>query len=317
MYEDFYRSRLISRQAQLFYDTLIWQIAKGNTRGVYTFAVCNQSSAVYDGFSAIQAVCFDHPEYFFLSTENRFFLQRSQLILTNKAKYTTKQIYRIQRYLEYLLQQLCLDTANLPQWEQERIIYERIAKKLEYKNHQKSFDHDIVGPILQNSGVCEGINSLFILALRHIGIPCIRVNGKGDGQNHCWSLVWIDGAPCHTDITWDATLGKKEIGYFWFNLMDGEIQRDHVLKMNGLPMCNCPELGYHYHEASLFTNMNSAVRELTQRLWSGSCVLRVKLLGNANIERCLKLIIQNAPPGHYAYICKGAQHAGLILRSGT
>lgn len=317
MYEDFYRNLLANRQAQFFYDALLWQIGKGNTSGTYSLSASDSVSAMRDGFAAIQAVYYDRPECFFLSTESRILLKGAQLTLTNTPKYTPQQIRRIQAQLERTLQQLCADTAGLPQWERERIVYERVAKKLEYKNHKESFDHDIVGPVLQNSGVCEGISNLLTLALRRVGIPCIRVNGERSRENHCWNLVWIDGIPSHVDITWEAVYNREEIGYFWFNLTDPEIRRDHRIKTEGLPMCGNPQFGYHFQTNALFSNVDSAVKELSKRLWCGASVLHARLQGEGNIEQCLKQTIRRAPPAHYRYLCDKNQHAGLLLRTGA
>ena len=77
-----------------------------------------------------------------------------------------------------------------------------IARKLSYNNHSDVRDHNIVGPILMSSGVCEGHNALLLLCFRRIGIPCIKVYGKTktDGW-HCWTIAWINGTPVHCDVT--------------------------------------------------------------------------------------------------------------------
>ena len=74
--------------------------------------------------------------------------------------------------------------------EQEALIYKRIAKRINYANHDDAKDHNVVGPILMSSGVYEGHNALFLLCLRRIGIPYIKVYGKSKkGGLHCWTIV--------------------------------------------------------------------------------------------------------------------------------
>lgn len=112
--------------------------------------------------------------------------------------YTPDQIGRIRYQLRRCLFQLVRGTAGLPPVEREILVYERIARRLTYINNGDVRDHNIVGPVLLSAGVCEGYNALLMLALRRVGLPCIKVYGVGkSGGGHCWSVVWLEGEPVH------------------------------------------------------------------------------------------------------------------------
>lgn len=95
---------------------------------------------------------------------------------------------------------------------------------------------EIIGPLGQGVGVCEGIAKAVKVLLDALGVWCvIAICGnnpeKGIKYRHTWNIVRIGGAYYHLDTTFDNTLGKsdkvEDIRYDYFNLDDGHIFKDH------------------------------------------------------------------------------------------
>ena len=153
--------------------------------------------------------------------------------------------------------------------DREILVYERISKKLAYSNHSDVRDHNIVGPVLLSSGVCEGHNALLLLCFRRIGIPCIKVYGrtKTDGW-HCWTIAWINGIPVHCDVTWDGT-EEGLVRFDYLNLSDNQISGDHYdFKCARVPECTSETLSYYSYRGLCvhsFNDLKTRLKKDSQR----------------------------------------------------
>lgn len=200
---EYYRG-FLTQQGQEFYDCINAQFLRGDYSGKTTFSIRNPESSALDCFAAYKALKDDHPEYFYLGFQSEFTCVGRTGALEYPILYAPEIIDRIRQQMRKSIYRIVRGTANLRMIERETLVYERIAKKLAYFNHNDVRDHNIVGPILLSSGVCEGQNAL-LLCFRRIGIPCIKVYGRSKTDSrHCWTIAWINGTPVHCDVTWDG-----------------------------------------------------------------------------------------------------------------
>lgn len=241
----YYRS-FLSPQGQIFYDRLQAQLLRGDFSGKTDFSLCDPETAASDGFAAYKALRDDHPEHFFLGAQSEFTRRGLNGTLTYTMLYTPEIIARVRQQLRKTLCQLVRGTAELSMLQREALVYERIAKRMTYTNHEDARDHNIVGPVLNAEGVCEGQNALLLLCFRRIGIPCVKVYGKTrpDGW-HCWTVAWPDGDPVHCDVTWDGAKGGV-VGFHYFNLPDRQIGENHfAFQGERVPVCAAENLTYY------------------------------------------------------------------------
>ena len=84
-----------------------------------------------------------------------------------------------------------------------------------------------------------------MLALRRVGLPCIKVYGVGkSGGGHCWSVVWLEGEPVHCDVTWDKP-SRGAVRFAYLNRSDCQIARDHGdFRRPGIPVCRSERWNY-------------------------------------------------------------------------
>ena len=265
----FYRG-LLTKQGQFFYDCINAQLLRGNYSGKTTFSISNPETAASDGFAAYKAIRDDHPEYFYLGFQSEFIRRGLLGTLEYPILYAPAIIERIRQQMRKTIYRIVRGTANMSVIEREILVYERIARKLTYSNHSDVRDHNIVGPILLSSGVCEGHTALLLLCFRRIGIPCIKVYGqtKTDGW-HCWTIAWINGTPVHCDVTWDGA--EEEIVYFdYFNLSDKQISGDHHnFKGPRLPVCASETMSYYNHRGLCVHSYNDLRARLKTDLQRG------------------------------------------------
>lgn len=313
----FYRDQLKTQQARDFYDEICNSISRGNVGGIFPLTFKTRSTATRDCFDAISALRIDRPDFFFIGSTCKAMLRKNRVVLMNQVSYTPEQIAKIRIHLDNELAAFTANTAGLSEWDREKIIYERIIRKLTYIDHgdgnnAKEYDHNVVGPLLQGSGVCEGFSCLLMLALRRAGIPCIQVSGYGKNEGHCWNMAWIEGTPVHLDITWDSVNDNGDVGFFYFNLTDEQITRDHRITTKGLPQCIDPTYGYHFRQGTVFSSVSDASRFFKKAFLAGRgpCAVRFSLDGD--ISAIIKKAMRHAPVLNYSYRYSDTQRTALV-----
>lgn len=236
----------LSRQGRAFYDCINAQLLRGDHSGKTALTISDPQNATSDCFAAYKAIRDDHPEYFYLGFQCEFIHRGRSGTLSYPILYAADIIARVRRQLDKHIEAIVRGTEHLPLLAREIIVYERIAKKLSYADHSDVRDHNIVGPILLSSGVCEGHNALLLLCLRRIGIPCIKVYGRTETDGwHCWTVAWINGIPVHCDVTWDCSKGGT-VHFNYLNLSDRQISGDHFqFKSPSVPECPSDSLSYY------------------------------------------------------------------------
>ncbi len=267
---EYYKS-FLSEQGQTFYDRIYTQLLKRDYSGRTDLLISNAKTAVEDCFAAYKAIRDDHPEYFFLGYQSEFVHSDRSGTLSYPILYPTAIIERVQKQLRKNIYRLVRGTANLQMIDREILVYERIASKLAYIDNNDVRDHNVVGPVLLSSGVCEGHNALLLLCFRRIGIPCIKTYGKTKkGTWHCWTIAWIDGSPVHCDVTWES----KEDGVVCFdylNLSDEQIAKDHYeFRGPKTPVCKPNHLSYYDRHRLCVNSFNELRTRLKKDLSAGA-----------------------------------------------
>lgn len=225
----YYYRDLLSLQAQSFYDCMEARFARKNYDGTFHFKATESKTAMNDLGNAQRALRDDHPEFFFLGGRATLQQRRDEITIRNEIEYDPAIIERIRLQMRRQIFQIVRGTLGLSLQQQEKMVYERIVKRLTYINHRENQDHSVVGPVLYRSGVCEGYNALLLLCLRRLQIPCIKVFGKykqEDAVWHCWTKAWLGEESVHCDVTWDGH--AKDGRYRYFNLSEDRMRQDHL-----------------------------------------------------------------------------------------
>ncbi len=265
---DFYRERL-TLQGKSFYDCMHAQLIRGDWSGKTAVTIISRLHAVSDCFDAYKAVRNDHPEYFFLGNSCDFSYSKKRGEIRYQILYSKVTIEKITKRLRETIYETVKGTAYMSLIDKEITVYERLARSKKYDHLDDINSHNITGPVLFSTGVCEGYNALLLLCYRRLGISCIKAEGKtAEDDGHCWTIAWINGQPVHCDVTWD----RADSGIVWFdyfNLSDRQISKDHkILDRSFYPACKEESLTY-YKYRSLFIGS-----------FSGLC----KYLKNADIK---------------------------------
>ena len=139
--------------------------------------------------------------------------------------------------------------------EKEQLIHDFILHNVRYDKLKKAYSHEIIGPLTQGVGVCEGIAKTVKVLCDAVGLPCIvalchNAPEKGIRYRHAWNIIRVDGKCYHLDATFDNSLQRGAERYDYFNLDDKRIFRDHQSPVLPLPACTDGD-GFYYRTISL------------------------------------------------------------------
>ena len=148
------------------------------------------------------------------------------------------------------------------------------------ENSANSLSHTAYNAIVNHSAVCDGYARAYQYLLYKVGILSHIITGYGQSgtspENHAWNMVWLEGKPYYTDVTWDDMRMKNGvnagISYRYFNINDDILGKDHYVNQmidhnNGntildvdlgyaLPKCTATDNWYYNNDGVRLTAEN-------------------------------------------------------------
>ena len=222
----------------------------------------------------------DHPEIFWASGFHYKYYQDSpNLIFEPEYLFEKGKIKEHKKALASRVEKLIRPAAKLSEWEKEKYIHDFICENVRYDKLKKAYSHEIIGPLGQGVGVCEGIAKAVKVLCDGLGIWCmIAICGnnpeKGIKYRHTWNIVQIGGVYYHLDTTFDNTLGKHNcaeggIRYDYFNLDDKAVFRDHEPLIAPAPSCTDGDHFYYKEKKLSFTKAEDVYKRACQAAKKG------------------------------------------------
>ena len=156
-----------------------------------------------------------------------------------------------------------------PELEQELAIHDFILEQVRYDKLKKPYSHEILGPLTQGVGVCEGIAKTVKALCDRLGLWCIVALSEaapecGIRYRHTWNVLRIGGQYYHLDATFDNSLQRGVKRYDYCNLDDSRCFRDHESLVFPIPACTDGR-AFYYRNVS-FTKPEELEKRLAQAL---------------------------------------------------
>ena len=221
----------------------------------------------------------DHPEIFWVVGFSwKYYPDSPNLIFVPEYLFEKGKIKEHQIALTSRVEKLARQAQGLSEWEKEKYVHDFICQNVHYDKLKKAYSHEIIGPLGQGVGVCEGIAKAVKVLLDALGVWCvIAICGnnpeKGIKYRHTWDIVRIGGAYYHLDTTFDNTLGKsdkvEDIRYDYFNLDDGHIFKDHEPLIAAAPHCTDHDHFYYKEKKLSFTKTEDVYKRSLQAAKKG------------------------------------------------
>ncbi len=233
---------------------------------------------LYDVFFQMRL---DHPEIFWVPAYRyRRYTDSPNAILVPEYLFDKGKVREHQKMMTSRMEKLARPAEMLTEWEKELYIHDFICRNVRYDKLKKPYSHEIIGPLGQGVGVCEGIAKTVKALCDRLGVWCmIPVCGnnpeKGIKYRHTWNILRINGSFVHLDVTFDNTLGKGDpdgLRYDYFNLDDRAVFRDHEPLIAPAPVCENGELFYYRAARLSFTKMEEVQKRTEQAARKGKAI---------------------------------------------
>lgn len=241
----------------------------------------------------------DCPEIFYASTFRYSFYEDSTLLKIKPVYLFEKnKIREHQLAMKARVEKLVRVVMDKNDWEKEQYIHDFICENVTYDKLKKQYSHEIIGPLGQGVGVCEGIAKSVKVLCDQLSIPCIVVISENNPEKnikyrHAWNVIQIEGVWYHLDATFDNSLGKKEVRYDYFNLGDKSIFKDHEPLIYSAPGCGEDQRFYYKEKKLSFTKKEDVEKRCKQAVKKGKVLTfhwRGGFLTKAVIEELLQII---------------------------
>lgn len=218
----------------------------------------------------------DCPEIFFVSGFHfRYYPDSANVELSPEYLFDKNKIKDHQKAMKARVEKLVRPAVTMAELEKEQYVHDFICQNVRYDKLKKSYSHEILGPLGQGVGVCEGIAKTVKILCDQLGIWCIVVISEANLEKnikyrHAWNIVKIGGAYYHLDATFDNTLSHMgPVRYDYFNLDDGKVFRDHEPVIWKVPDCTVSD-GFYYRVKKLsFTKMEEVEKRALQAAKKG------------------------------------------------
>lgn len=215
-----------------------------------------EGGELYDIFFQLRL---DHPEIFWASGFSwKYYQDSPNVIFVPEYLFDKAKIRDHQKAMRARIEKLARPAKELTEWEKEKYIHDFICENIRYDKLKKPYSHEIIGPLGQGVGVCEGIAKSVKALCDELGIWCMLAlcgsnPEKGIKYRHTWNIVRIGGNYYHLDATFDNTLGKnaQEPRYDYFNLDDKAVFRDHEPLIAPAAACTDGEHFYYKEKSCL------------------------------------------------------------------
>ena len=218
----------------------------------------------------------DCPEIFYtVDFKYRFYPDSPNVELIPEYLFDKNKIRDHQKALKSRVEKLARPAANLSELEKVLYIHDFICQNVRYDKLKKAYSHEIIGPLSQGVGVCEGIAKSVKALCDALGIWCIIAlcdnnPEKGIKYRHTWNIIRINGKYYHLDATFDNSLGKPDrIRYDYMMLCDKQIFRDHEPVIWKIPTCEDGDHFYYREKKLSFTKMEEVRKRAAQAVKKG------------------------------------------------
>ena len=209
----------------------------------------------------------DCPEIFYVTSFSyRFYPGADHVEMVPEYLFEKSKIKEHQKALSSRISKLVRPAQNLSPLEKEQYIHDFICQNVRYDKLKKSYSHEIIGPLGQGVGVCEGIAKTVKILCDALGIWCIIAISeanpeKGIKYRHAWNILKLDGEYFHLDATFDNSLGHDGIiRYDYFNLDDARLFRDHEPVIYPIPTCSRNDRFYYRENKLSFTKIEDVCK---------------------------------------------------------
>lgn len=239
----------------------------------------------------------DCPKLFYsVNYKYRYYPDSENVEMIPEYLFQKNKLEEHKKAMESRIKKLVRQAEHLNEKEKERFIHDFICENVHYDKLKKAYSHEIIGPLGQGVGVCEGIAKTVKVLMDALGMWCIIAVSEANPEKnikyrHAWNVIRMGDCYYHLDATFDNSLTRKIGGenssgiirYDYMNLSDTQIFRDHEPVIWNIPTCNDSDHTYYREKKLSFTKLEEVQKRAAQAVkkkkellfhWRGSYMTR-------------------------------------------
>lgn len=205
------------------------------------------------------AVLYDNPHIFWVKNNYTYTVYNNAIMFCPEYRHTTEEAELITSQLNEKIDEIVSKVELLSsEYDKELYIHDFVCENTKYDLNVGEFTDTAYEAILNGKAVCEGYSRAIQILLNAVDIDNYLIVGNGisdsKSEPHMWNIVNIDNANYHLDATWNDSGDEDRITYFYFNVTDEYILKDHT-------DLNIINNGCSYNTANYFVMENSYVSD--------------------------------------------------------
>ena len=116
----------------------------------------------------------DHPEIFWaMGYKYRYYKESPNIVFVPEYLFDKGKIKEHQKAMKSRVEKLVRPAKDMSEWEKEKYVHDFICQNVHYDKLKKPYSHEIIGPLGQGVGVCEGIAKAVKVLLDALGVWCV------------------------------------------------------------------------------------------------------------------------------------------------
>ncbi len=318
-YEDFQQQ--LSKKTFYYYHSLTEE-----QKDAYTtlyFAVMNLDKSCKVKVSEAElkkilySIIYDNSNIFWLSGNYTYYAHKDYIELVPEYNHGIKEVKSISEKMNSKINDIVSSIpVSATDYEKELYLHDYICDNTVYDDSTyKNGGDTAYSSLLNGKSICEGYARAMQILLDSVGIKNYLVVGDGVSEGvtepHMWNVVQIDGYNYHLDVTWNDSVTKDDDCYFYFNVTDNYISKDHLNIEPEQNNCLYNYANYYVVNntyVSVFLGFDSLITPTASALRNGKNSVEFLFENSSDYKRAINEISNNAD--FFNYIDKSVKQSG-------
>lgn len=170
---------------------------------------------------------------------------------------TNQQEAYVDTEIESILSKIIKD--GMSEFEKVKAVNDFIVQNTSYSFDTEASPHSVYALLTEQKGVCQGYALLAYRLLNALEFDVQYVTGvayaNGEGIDHAWNLVKVDGKWYYLDTTWnDPTPNRpSQVQYNYFLVTADQLAKDHEWEQAGLPAATSTDFSFMHEMTEAYT----------------------------------------------------------------